>query len=288
VYIHLLPLGIILPPAQTPTASFTFAPIAPTANIPVQFDASASCGSGSGGCSSGSIVSYEWDFGDGAGATGRLSSHAYSSARTYSVTLTVTNDRGVKASTTKQVTIGGGASPTAVFVFSPTPVTVGTEIYFDASGSRAAAGHTIANYSWNWGDGDAVVTSSSPLQDHDFQSVGKFTVVLTVTDETGQPGTATQVVDVVGAAGATADFIFTIQNPATHTAAFDATAAAPSAGATIVSYDWLFGDGTSGSGKTVSHSYPDPGPTPKDWDVKLTVTDSKGKTAVVSKAVKVP
>jgi len=40
------------------------------------------------------IVSYEWDFGDGSTASGAEVSHSYTSATSYKVTLTVTDDDG--------------------------------------------------------------------------------------------------------------------------------------------------------------------------------------------------
>ena len=51
----------------------------------MQFDASTS---------KGNIVSYSWDFGDGRTATGVHTSHSYGLAGTYTVTLTVKDDRG--------------------------------------------------------------------------------------------------------------------------------------------------------------------------------------------------
>ncbi len=210
VYLHLIPTGVILPPALTPTASFTFNPTAPSANSPVQFDASASCpgpAASGGGCasSSGSITSYDWEFSDGGTASGRLATHSFGLAQSYSVTLTVTNDRGVKASSTRQLTVGVGSPPTATFVYSPKPVVFGVNTFFDASSSTPGVGHRIVSYVWNWGDNEQSPPSNSPLQQHDFfkitcspDSAGKckFTVVLTVTDEAGQTATTAQDVEV--------------------------------------------------------------------------------------------
>ena len=47
---------------------------------------------------------------------------------------------------------------------------------------------------------------------------------------------------------------------------------------TIVSYEWDFGDGSTDSGATVSHSYEDLGP----YTAALTVTDNEGRTATTS------
>ena len=47
----------------------------------------------------GTIVAYFWDFGDGRNATGATADHGYEHNGTYTVTLTVTDDDGVSAST---------------------------------------------------------------------------------------------------------------------------------------------------------------------------------------------
>jgi PKD repeat protein len=288
VEIHLLPLGVVLPPAQTPTASFTVTPTSPEAASPAQFDASASCAgalNAAGACpsSAGNIVSYAWEFSDGGTASGRVVSHTFNLAQTFSVTLTVTNDRGRSASTTKQVSVGAGSAPTASFVYSPTPVVAGAEVFFDASGSRPGAGHRIAGYKWNWGDGETSGSSSSPLQDHDFFHPGTYAVTLTVTDEAGQDGTTTQTVTVTGG-GPTADFSYVVSNPVTHTVAFDARTSTSLGGATITDFSWLFGDGTTGTGSTPTKSYV----AANSYTVKLTITDSLGRTGVVSRTVLVP
>lgn len=62
-------------------------------------------GSGSFDPDGGAITNYSWDFGDSATGSGAVTTHAYSAAQTYTVTLTVTDDEGVSASITKTVTI---------------------------------------------------------------------------------------------------------------------------------------------------------------------------------------
>src|SRR5262249_59154379 len=56
---------------------------------------------------------------------------------------------------------------------------------------------------------------------------------------------------------------------------FNASASTAGAGHTISAYRWVFGDGASGSGQTVSHSYAAPG----DYVVQLTVTDEAGQSS---------
>ncbi len=288
VQIRLVPLGVVQPPA--PTASFTFTPSSPAANLPVQFDASASCPgpAGASGClsSASAIVSYAWDFGDGGTASGKTVSHSFGLARTYSVTLTVTTEQGVRSSQTKTVTVGAGTAPTALFVFSPTPAVVRGEVYFDASNSRPGPGHTIVEYRWNWGDGDPVVSSGSPLQDHDFSAVGSYTVLLTVVDESGQIGTTTQTVSVtLGTPGA----IFTMSpSPATVGSPVTFNGVGSSSTSPIARYEWNFGDSspivsTNAPTTSTTHTYGGAG----DYTVTLTVYDNNGISHSVSHTLKV-
>lgn len=62
-------------------------------------------GANSAAAEDGSIVEYEWTFGDGATATGALVTHSYSANGTYAVTLEVTDDLGETNETSALVTV---------------------------------------------------------------------------------------------------------------------------------------------------------------------------------------
>lgn len=284
VDIRLVPPGVILPPADTPTALFAYTPTTPSANSPVAFDASASCGgrADTSSClpTNNTIVSYSWSFGDGSSGTGKTPTHTYTSPGPYNVTLTVTNDRGIAASTTKQVTVGAGTPPTAAFVFGPTPANVGQDVFFDASQSVAAPGHTIVQYKWNFGDG-TVKDRTDPLTQHDWTTPGTFAIRLTVVDEAGQEGTVTQTIT-VGSGNPTATF--TIAKAGGNQIVGDGTSSTAAAGATIVSWAWLWGDGASSTGTVASHTYAVAG----TYTVTLTVTDSVGRTGRATQNITVP
>ncbi|GLW90384.1 collagenase [Actinokineospora globicatena] len=59
----------------------------------------------------GTIASRRWDFGDGTTSTATSPSRTYSADGTYTVRLTVTDDRGAAVTATKAVTVGSGALP---------------------------------------------------------------------------------------------------------------------------------------------------------------------------------
>ena len=91
------------PPANVlPTASFTTS----CTNLSCSLD-----GSGSSD-PDGSIVGYAWAFGDGQTGAGATALRTYAAAGTYTVTLTVTDDRGGTGSTTRSVTVITGPVPT--------------------------------------------------------------------------------------------------------------------------------------------------------------------------------
>jgi len=75
--------------ANPPVASFKYVPEKPRVRETVQFDASDSKDP------DGTIVRYEWDFGDGSRAEGIDAAHAYSRAGRYSARLKVTDNDGL-------------------------------------------------------------------------------------------------------------------------------------------------------------------------------------------------
>jgi PKD repeat protein len=292
VVIHLVPIGIVLPPANTPTPQFVITPTPVSTGVATNFDGSASCAGGATGTptavcnpTSNTIVSYQWGFGDGGAAMGRTTSHSYSTPGSYTVSLTVTNDGGKFATTSQTITVAASAVPSAAFVFSPASPGVGQVIQFNASTSTAVAGHSIVSYVWNWGDG---ATGSGQLASHSYTAAGTYTVTLSVVDDAGQMSTTSTPVTVTSSGGgtgtATAAFTFSPASPnALQTVFFNASTSTGSAGHAITIYAWDFGDGVSALGVSVSHSYAAAGV----FTVTLTVTDDAGQKGNKSAALTV-
>ena len=84
---------------SSPIANFTWTPLTPAVNETVTFDASSSIPGG------GSIVGYNWDFGDGQTGSGLTAEHTYASATNYTVTLNVTDSNGLWNTTQAQVQV---------------------------------------------------------------------------------------------------------------------------------------------------------------------------------------
>jgi len=287
VLIRLVPPGVILPPPDTPTPTFQFSPTTVGPNQPVTFDATASCGgpvSSSGACQSSSVLTYSWNFGDGSTASGVVVQHSFSNVAKFTVTLTVTNDRGLSASKPLDVTVTASALPTANFTTSPASIQVLDTVFFNATSSFVPAGRTIRSYDWDFGDGTP--HGSGVMTTHAYAVVNSYTVTLTVTDDIGQQGVKSNPVS-VGTGAPVASFTSSVSNPATHTMTFDGSGSVAVGAATISSYQWAFGDGQAfgpSSSSAATHAYVAAG----TFVVRLTVTDSLGRTGTSSVSVIVP
>ncbi|MBM3821171.1 MAG: PKD domain-containing protein [Acidimicrobiia bacterium] len=78
------------------SANFVFSPTDPQPGDTVFFNATSSTIAD---------ATYSWDFGDGDSGAGLTTTHVYSTARTFTVTLVVRNQRGQSASVSKTVTV---------------------------------------------------------------------------------------------------------------------------------------------------------------------------------------
>ena len=88
---------------EPPVASFTYSPSNPGRGEKVYFNASSSYDP------DGRIERYEWDFGDGTVAQGERVSHIFqfdgNEDKTFTVVLVVYDDKGAKASSSKEITV---------------------------------------------------------------------------------------------------------------------------------------------------------------------------------------
>jgi PKD repeat protein len=91
-----------------PTASASATPINGSVPLTVSF-------TGFGTDIDGKLVSYSWDFGDGSTSSQQSPSHTYSSAGSYTASLTVTDGQGAASSTSLTISVSGGvdSAPTA-------------------------------------------------------------------------------------------------------------------------------------------------------------------------------
>ncbi len=133
----------------------------------------------------GTVVGYFWDFGDGGSAVGASASHTYAIPGTYTVTLSVTDDKGARGTATASIIIKVNQAPTAS-VSGSSEGKINEAVSFTGAGTDADG--TITGYAWAFGDGGSATGSSVS---HTYATAGTYTVTLTVTDNRGKTGTAT-------------------------------------------------------------------------------------------------
>lgn len=169
-------------PNTPPVAAFT----APTCNVgaPCTFtDASTDA--------DGTIASQAWNFGDGNTAAGASVTNTYAAAGTFTVTLTVTDNAGATGTASHPVTVGGSGNQNPTASFDLPACTAGTPCGFHSTSTDADG--TIAAAHWDFGDQG---TGEGTDATHTYAAAGTFTVTLTVTDDLGGTGTATQQITV--------------------------------------------------------------------------------------------
>lgn len=258
-----------------PVSVFVWTPPTPGVGEWVQFNGAASTDP------DGSIASHSWSFGDGSTGTGSVIWHRFLSGGNYTVTLTVTDNRGASVPSSQTVRVGSAnQQPVAAFSNDPAIGTPGGWMQFDASASYDLDG-AIGSYAWSFGDG---TTGTGSVIWHRYSSVGSYVVSLTVTDNLGAPGVLTRTIQ-VGSTNLPPSASFTVLPPAPSVAAwarFDATASTDADGS-IVSYQWTFGDGATATGNVVYHQFTSAGTFP----VTLTVTDNGGATNSTTQPVQV-
>jgi len=222
---------------------------------------------------------YAWTFGDGTSGNGITPSHTYTDNGTYTVTLTVTDVRGLAgAPVTQTITI---ANATPVVTAAAQSASVGASFNFSAPFSDAGPGDGPWSYTIDWGDSSSVTSGSAASQSnpiiaaHTYATAGSRSVAVTVTDKDGGAGSAAAAVTVAAANNApTADpggpYTGSEGSPVTFNGAGSSD---PDGDA--LTYAWTFGDGTTGGGVAPTHTYIDNG----TFVVTVTVTDTHGASS---------
>jgi len=239
-------------------------------NVAVSFDGSASSDA------DGTIVAWNWDFGDGNSGTGAMPSNSYAAAGNYTVTLTVTDDEGAtSAEAFSTATIDAPNAPPVADANGPYVGKVDVAVTFDGSASDDPDG-SVVRYDWDYGDG-TVENDAGPTPSHTYAALGAYDVVLTVVDNDGDsaPASTRAIISDGVNLPPVADADGPYSGDAGELIVFDGSASSDADG-TIDTYDWDYGDGTmaADAGSTPSHTYAAAG----NYQVSLTVTDNEGKS----------
>ena len=186
----------------------------------------------------------------------------------------------------------GSSDPRAIFTITPEPpLEVGAEFTADASLSfdrpTGDPNSKIASYSWDFGDGTAVVSGKTVK--HTYVEPGTYAIVLEVKDAASpvNKGRTSQTVLVVGelpddsddADGNEPPDVVLLANPKEGYEGFTEFSFDGSGSSDPddddLTFEWMFGDGESADGAKATHVYAEAG----NYTVRLTVTDEHNASA---------
>ncbi len=191
-------LSVVMP-NRVPQAGFGFEPAAPTTADPVEFhDASGDIDGEK------TVAAWAWEFGDGTTADVKDPVHRFAESGTYTVTLVVTDDRGLASKPYEQELVIGNAPPTASFAVLEADSMVvvaqprvGVLVILDASASYDLDGRVV-RYEWDFGaDGVVDVSTDAPDVSFTFVEPEDYDIALYVTDDMGSRATLEKTVTAV-------------------------------------------------------------------------------------------
>ena len=220
----------------------------------------------------GDILSFAWDLGDGEEATGAEVQHAYTRAGTYTVKLTVTDDKKTPTSAAAiERTIRVNTPPVARagndLVLVRSDATRPFEVTLDGSDSYDKDGDKLTGV-WEFDDGKRV---EGVTVRRDYEKGGLYSAQLTVRDDSETPfDSATGKVQLLlNTAPSVA-----VRTPSTgalgQEVQFDASRSVDADGDELA-FRWDFGDGRTSDKATAWHRYAAPG----RYTVRLAVDDGR-------------
>ncbi len=221
------------------------------------------------------ISTWSWSFGDGNTASVQNPTHQYPNGGTFTVTLTVTDARGVTGSVSKTIEVEGppNVPPTVDFTWSPQAPAEEATVTFTATVTDPdQPTGTAFTYAWDFGE---TPTSTAAAPQHAFTEKKAYTVTVTVTDAQGGTGTAEHTISVGNDPPVVTGINATPAAKSTgDEVALQATGVSDPDGDNIAEYRWTFGDGTTAVTTTdeTTHIYG----APDEYTVTVVVEDERG------------
>lgn len=205
---------------------------------------------------SGTITSWQWDFGDGTISTDQHPTHTYTTAGQFNISLRVKNSNGCEQTLTRTNYISLQNGVKAGFIFSsPNSCKAPATIRF----TNRSTGTGTLGYFWDFGDGQ---TSTDVNPAHIYSANGSYTVKLVVKNATGCSDSVIRV-NTINIGNTNADFNTPAQICAGQPVTINnASVPAP------VSSAWTFSDGSSSTALHPVKVFNQPG----NFTIKL-VTD---------------
>ncbi len=222
------------------------------------------------------IVKWQWDFGNGVNAATKNTAVKYNTPATYNVKLKAFTDVGCFGEKTKAIEVS--AQPVANFAVS-SKLCEGAVVTFTDQSTISIG--SINKWTWNFGEGNPVVSSTNNAVTHVYNKAGKYIVSLMVEAEGGCKSLLySREIEIY--ANPNADFTFlescvpSSQVQYTNTSTNNEPTSA-------LSFLWNLGDGATATTKDVSHLYTSGGP----FNIQLIATSATGCSSTVTKSVKV-
>ena len=133
--------------------------------------------------SAGSIVQWNWDFGDGANENSESPIHCYTKPGTYDVVLTITSNSGCSSSLTKTKYIKVYGTPAAAFDPNPQPTTISNPVIQFTNQTNDK--DSIVSWLWNFGASGDSNTSNAIDPFHRYADTGTYRATLMVMSNHG-------------------------------------------------------------------------------------------------------
>ena len=171
-------------------------------------------------------------------------------------------------------------APVAIFN-TDDEVKTEVELSFDGSASFDPDGGALLSYEWDFGDG---MLASGPIATHTYLTGGDFTIALSVTDDEGEIATSTQNISVDDGKALPVAIISAPESGGlTEPVTISASSSFDPDGGEILAYSWLFSDGSSDSGESISKIFGAEG----DNTITLTVTDDEGDSSIAVQQIRI-
>ncbi len=130
--------------------------------------------------SEGKEIQWQWDFGDNYLDFSKNPSHIYTTAKDYSVTLTITDTAGCVGDTLKIITVWSLPIPD----FTALSTCQGDSLAFtDNSSTNITSGGNIKTWNWNFGDFSIIETTQNPKHIYDLAAI--YNVQLSLETDSG-------------------------------------------------------------------------------------------------------
>ncbi len=222
--------------------------------------------------STGSIVNWEWDFGDGNQSNQPSPTHPYSNANTYNVQLITTSNYGCSDTLVQSTT----RHPIPVANFSANNVCLYDEVQFNDN-SSVNGPDFINTWVWNFDDGSPLATSQNEV--HQYAVEGSYDVQLIISSNNGCTSDTSLTVTVYPVPNAN----FLASDVCINASPNSFTDLSTISTGSINSWLWDFGDGGSSMLQNPSYDYATAG----QYNTTLVVTSDMGCSDTVVSAVNV-